>query len=116
MFAYERSAWTDEHLNAAPAKEDFELPDVEDGATRWRWISGSQWLVEGAKPTEEGGSKAGPDAKEGGLGWIYYDNKVSDTLRHVDTILTFSSGKMVVEESMGGVAIPAVGNGTVMPN
>lgn len=75
LFAYERAAWTDEHLNPAPAKEDFELPDVEDGATRWRWTSDSQWLVEGAKPTEEGGSKAKSDATDGGQGWIYYDNK-----------------------------------------
>ncbi|RAL58401.1 hypothetical protein DID88_006392 [Monilinia fructigena] len=31
LFAYERSAWTDEHLNAVPPKEDFELPDWQNG-------------------------------------------------------------------------------------
>jgi hypothetical protein len=78
LFAYERAAWTDEHLNAAPAKEDFELPDVEDGATRWRWAEGSRWLVEGAGESDEGGVKAKSDATDGGQGWIYYDNKVSN--------------------------------------
>lgn len=79
LFAYERAAWTDEHLNVAPAKEDFELPDVEDGAARWRWVEGSQWLVEGADPTDEGGTKAKADTSNGGQGWIYYDNKVCDS-------------------------------------
>lgn len=100
MFAYERAAWTDEHLNAAPAKEEFELPDVEDGATRWRWIPGSQWLVEGAKPTEEGGSKAPPDATDGGLGWIYYDNKVCYLLkvfRYLLTIKQWQNGRRGVD-------------------
>lgn len=76
VFAYERAAWTDEHLNPAPAKDEFELPDVEGGASRWRWVEGSQWLVEGAKETDEGGSKAKSDSTEGGMGWIYYDSKV----------------------------------------
>lgn len=75
LFPYERSAWTDEHLNPAPSKDSFELPDVESGLARWRWADGSQWLVEGAGEFEEGGSKAKPDAN-GGQGWIYYDNKV----------------------------------------
>ena len=76
LFAYERAAWTDEHLNAAPAREDFELPDVEGGAARWRWVEGSKWLVEGAGEFDEGGIKAKPEATNGGQGWIYYDNKV----------------------------------------
>jgi len=76
LFAYERAAWTDEHLNAAPAREDFELPDVEGGAARWRWVEGSKWLVEGAGEFDEGGTKAKPEATIGGQGWIYYDNKV----------------------------------------
>ncbi|PBP19004.1 peroxisomal membrane protein PEX31, partial [Diplocarpon rosae] len=75
LFAYERAAWTDEHLNPAPAKEEFELPDVEGGAARWRWVEGSQWLVEGAAETDEGGTKAKSDTLDGGQGWIYYDNK-----------------------------------------
>jgi hypothetical protein len=65
LFSYERSAWTDEHLNPMPSKEEFELPDVEGGNARWRWVQGSKWQVEGAK--------TGEDDEQG---WIYYDNKV----------------------------------------
>jgi hypothetical protein len=75
LFAYERAAWTDEHLNPAPPKDEFELPDVEGGGARWRWAEGSKWLVEGAGEFEEGGKNAKPDA-DGGQGWIFYDNKV----------------------------------------
>jgi hypothetical protein len=75
LLAYERAPWTDEHLNTACTKEDFELPDVEGGAARWRWVEGSQWLVEGAVETDEGGTKA-KEGADGGQGWIYYDNKV----------------------------------------
>jgi hypothetical protein len=89
LFAYERAAWTDEHLNPAPTKEEFELPDVEEGNARWRWVDGSQWLVEGASESDEGGSKAKADATDGGQGWIYYDNKVSFPPLHVNgTLLT----------------------------
>jgi hypothetical protein len=77
LFAYERSPWTDEHLNPAPSKEEFELPDVEGGNARWRWVSGGKWLVEGAGESEEGGTKAKADTTDGGQGWIYYDNKVN---------------------------------------
>lgn len=80
LFAYERSAWTDEHLNPAPAKEEFELPDVEGGAARWRWAEGGQWLVEGASESDEGGTKAKSDTVDGGQGWIYYDSKVRSNL------------------------------------
>lgn len=82
LLAYERSAWTDEHLNPAPSKDDFELPDVEGGNSRWRWINDSQWLVEGAKETDEGGSKARDGTTDGGQGWIYYDNKVCFSPMH----------------------------------
>jgi hypothetical protein len=76
LLTYERAAWTDEHLNPAPSKDEFELPDVEGGNARWRWVNGSRWLVEGARETDEGGSKAKEGTTDGGLGWIYYDNKV----------------------------------------
>jgi hypothetical protein len=76
LLAYERAAWTDEHLNAAPSKDEFELPDIEGRNARWRWVNGSQWLVEGAKETDEGGSKPREGTTDGGMGWIYYDNKV----------------------------------------
>ncbi|PMD23092.1 Pex24p-domain-containing protein [Hyaloscypha hepaticicola] len=84
LFAYERAAWTDEHLNAAPAREDFELPDVEGGAARWRWVEGSKWLVEGAGEFDEGGTKGKPEATNGGQGWIYYDNKWQNGRRGQD--------------------------------
>ncbi|KAF8847998.1 Pex24p-domain-containing protein [Acephala macrosclerotiorum] len=84
LFAYERAAWTDEHLNPAPTKEEFELPDVEEGNARWRWVEGSQWLVEGAGDSDEGGIKAKADATDGGQGWIYYDNKWQNGRRGVD--------------------------------
>lgn len=85
LFAYERAAWTDEHNNSAPSKEVFELPDVEDGNARWRWVDGSRWLVEGAGEYDEGGTKASDDKKsEVGPGWIYYDNKWQNGRRGKD--------------------------------
>jgi hypothetical protein len=86
LFPYERAAWTDEHLNPAPSKNSFELPDVENGLARWRWVEGSKWLVEGASEFDEGGSKPKSGAS-GGQGWIYYDNKVRITSIHQQRIL-----------------------------
>lgn len=74
LFSHERATWTDEHLNPAPTKENFELPDTKEEFTCWRWVEGSKWLVEGACETEEGSQNAG-DNSDGGMGWIYYDNK-----------------------------------------
>jgi hypothetical protein len=90
LLAYERAAWTDEHLNPAPSKDDFHLPEVEGASARWRWVEGSEWRVEGAGDGEEGGTKDGGSGRgdsktpgggagAGGGGWIYYDNKVSKT-------------------------------------
>lgn len=73
LFPSERAAWTDEHLNSVPSRDDFELPDVHSGNAEWRWIQGSEWHIEGA---DEAGEKADPKSSDGG-GWIYYDNKVS---------------------------------------
>lgn len=91
LFAYERSPWTDEHLNPAPSKDEFELPDVEGGHARWRWVNGSSWQIE-----EQGGKKRSrssstkndssvksssskqTDAVADGGGWIFYDNKWND--------------------------------------
>jgi hypothetical protein len=73
LLAYERAAWTDEQLNAAPSKDDFELPDVEGAANaRWRWVEGSEWKIEGADLKQ----KAPASKDSDGGGWIYYDNKV----------------------------------------
>ena len=74
LFAYERAAWTDEHLNPAPPKDEFELPEVEGGTARWRWVAGSEWQLDtGAKKAGVAvATKLDPKAD----GWIYYDNKV----------------------------------------
>lgn len=75
MFAYERPGWTDEHNNPVPPKDDFELPEVEDGSLmRWQWVPGSRWRVDGVS------DEHGPvdyEGEEGTKGWIFYDNKVS---------------------------------------
>ena len=63
----ERAPWTDEHLNPSDSKDNFQLPDVDNGSAQWRWVEGSDWKVEGA-------GKSKLDAN--GDGWIYYDNKV----------------------------------------
>ncbi|KAI0377349.1 Pex24p-domain-containing protein [Hypomontagnella monticulosa] len=71
LFAYERSAWTDEHNNPVPPKDEFELPEVEDGHAKWRWVEESRWRVDGAPDLEE----ADYDTEAGKNGWIFYDNK-----------------------------------------
>ena len=83
LLTYERAAWTDEHLNPSLPKDQFQLPEVEGGLARWRWVEGSEWRVEGAGDGKEGGDKSTGIGKgdskgrsAGGDGWIYYDNKV----------------------------------------
>jgi hypothetical protein len=74
LFAYERPAWTDEHNNPVPAKDDFELPEVEDGSRmEWRWVQSGRWRVDGV--TDDQGA-VDYDGEEGKNGWIFYDNKV----------------------------------------
>ena len=77
LFAYERPAWTDEHNNPVPARDEFELPEVEDGSRmEWRWVEGSRWRVDGVN------DEHGPvdyDLEEGNNGWVFYDNKVSQS-------------------------------------
>lgn len=80
LFAYERTAWTDEHNNPVPPREKFELPEVEEDSTmRWRWVERSRWRVDGV-PDEavmEGeGEKWDYNGTGGKNGWVYYDNKV----------------------------------------
>jgi hypothetical protein len=72
MLAYERASWTDEHLNSVPPKDQFELPEVEGGQSRWRWVQGSEWKVDGAE--KDGKTEKGVPKED--AGWIYYDNKV----------------------------------------
>lgn len=66
MLAYERASWTDEHLNPAPTKDQFELPEVEGAHARWRWVEGNEWRIEGGEDDADSGD---------GGGWIYYDSK-----------------------------------------
>lgn len=80
MLAYERTSWTDEHLNSVPPKDHFELPEVEGGQSRWRWVQGSEWKLGGA----DGDGKSAKTVAEGDLGWIYYDNKWRDGRRGQD--------------------------------
>ena len=84
LFSYERGPWSDEHLNPAPSKEEFELPDVEGGLSRWRWID-SDWRIEHGDAKShrraESNSKAiaaSKDKADDGGGWIYYDNRWED--------------------------------------
>lgn len=93
LFSYERAPWTDEHLNPAPLKDNFELPDVEGGAAKWQWCQGSAWRIERGNAKQHArnvstGSRTGPggstkdEGPEGdGGGWIYYDNRWEDGRR-----------------------------------
>lgn len=80
LFSYERAAWTDEHNNPVPPKDEFELPEVEEGArAQWRWAEGSRWRVDGVK--EE---LPDYDSDLGKMGWLYYDNKWQNGRRGQD--------------------------------
>ncbi|KAH6982192.1 integral peroxisomal membrane peroxin-domain-containing protein [Ilyonectria sp. MPI-CAGE-AT-0026] len=82
LFAYERPAWTDEHNNPVPARDEFELPEVEDGSRMvWRWVEGSRWRVDGV-PDDQG--PVDYDNEEGKNGWIFYDNKWQNGQRGQD--------------------------------
>ncbi|KAK6083380.1 integral peroxisomal membrane peroxin [Seiridium cupressi] len=81
VFAYERSAWTDEHNNAVPPRDQFELPEVDDGVAKWRWVKDSKWRVDGAGDVQE---EAEYDGEAGKNGWIYYDTKWNNGRRGVD--------------------------------
>ena len=81
LFAYERPAWTDEHNNSVPQRDQFQLPEVEDGSNmRWRWVEGSRWRVDGvpdeAVMPEDPAKEWDYDGPGGRMGWVYYDNKV----------------------------------------
>ncbi|KAI1003058.1 hypothetical protein K3495_g5144 [Podosphaera aphanis] len=83
LFSYERAPWTDENQCPTLPKDDFKLPETNDKTTAWRWVKGSRWLVEGAEETDEGGVQASYGA-DGGMGWIYYDNKWEQGRRGLD--------------------------------
>ncbi|CAG9999302.1 unnamed protein product [Clonostachys byssicola] len=82
LFAYERPAWTDEHNNPVPPKDEFELPEVEDESNmRWKWASGSRWRVDGVADDH---GLVDYDGDVGKTGWIYYDNKWGNGRRGQD--------------------------------
>jgi Integral peroxisomal membrane peroxin len=93
MLAYERASWTDEHLNPAPSKDRFELPHVESGTARWRWVKGSTWKIEGASSNATSSTKVSTKGTQSDAvaasndtgGWIYYDNKWNDGKRDADS-------------------------------
>jgi hypothetical protein len=87
LFPSERAAWTDEHLNHVPQKDEFELPEVQSGNAKWRWVEGSEWRIDGA---DDSSGKADTKATDGG-GWIYYDNKVSFPQPFCETCFGVSS-------------------------
>ncbi|KAL2022483.1 hypothetical protein VTK56DRAFT_5312 [Thermocarpiscus australiensis] len=92
LFAYERPPWTDEHNNAVPPKDEFELPEVEDGSNmRWQWVEGSRWRVDGVPdeavmPHDEADrdKEWDYDGPGGRMGWVYYDNKWQNGRRGQD--------------------------------
>ncbi|EWC47079.1 hypothetical protein DRE_03448 [Drechslerella stenobrocha 248] len=73
LFAYERPAWTDEHLSACPPVDEFVLPGAKSGMN-WKWVDGQIWQVEGEE-----------DSTKSGNGWVYYDNKWRNGKRGVDS-------------------------------
>ncbi|KAL2828756.1 integral peroxisomal membrane peroxin-domain-containing protein [Aspergillus cavernicola] len=78
LFPSERAAWTDEHLNPVPSKNEFDLPEVQSGNAKWRWAEASEWHIDGADDDQS-------DSKSvDGGGWIYYDNKWNDGRRGLD--------------------------------
>lgn len=76
LFAYERSPWTDEHLNTTPPKDKYELPAVEGGHAKWHWVDGSEWHV----ADSDGDAVSDGDGSKSEAGWVYYDNKVSSSV------------------------------------
>lgn len=105
LLAYERTAWTDEHLNSSDPKDSFVLPHVDNETARWRWVPGSEWQVEG------GGKNR---ASTGADGWIYYDNKVSQSQDAWQIATDRHSGMMAVVVKTAGDDIPDVGSGIEM--
>jgi hypothetical protein len=87
MLAYERASWTDEHLNSVPPKDQFELPEVEGGPSRWRWVQNSEWKIEGG---EKDNIKADKGTSKEDSGWIYYDNKVRPSINPRTSLLKYS--------------------------
>lgn len=115
LFAYERSAWTDEHHNSLPSKDQFELPHVEDGSRmEWQWAEGSRWRVDGVADEQGPVDYEGADGRNG---WVYYDNKVRTmSFSSKASVLTQSSGTMDAGLSMAGASGREDASGTATPS
>jgi len=86
MVGYERSPWTDEHLNASTDTLHFQLPRVEGGMAEWRWVEGSEWHIEVPDVPQSSANKKGKKAAniDDENAWVYYDNKWQDPRRGQD--------------------------------
>ncbi|GAB7345714.1 hypothetical protein MBLNU457_3990t1 [Dothideomycetes sp. NU457] len=87
MIGYERSPWTDEHLNASTDTLHFQLPRVEGGMAEWRWVEGSEWHIEVPDVPQSNANKKGKKAADvdDENAWVYYDNKWQDPRRGQDS-------------------------------
>ena len=74
MVAYERAPWTDEYLNATPSVHKFQLPEIEGGRAKWRWVEGSSWKVELPSSVPKDRNAAAGNKRDDEA-WTYFDNK-----------------------------------------
>lgn len=112
LFPAERAAWTDEHLNAVSPKDKFELPDVPSGDSKWRWVEGSEWRVEG----KDGSPSRKSDSKSLNEGWVYSDNKVNPSLSFQENADQVFSGTTVAAVKTDGTGTPGGASGTATRN
>nr|POF03850.1 peroxisomal membrane protein pex30 [Quercus suber] len=68
MLLHERQAWTDETNNTCPEPSEFKLPETDSGSTKWVWVAGSEWHVEGTPA-----GKDQPAKRDDNFGWTYFD-------------------------------------------
>ncbi|KAM0720945.1 hypothetical protein Q7P37_003230 [Cladosporium fusiforme] len=62
-----------------PEPNAFPLPETEAATTRWRWVAGRTWRVEGASTdSEKSAKRVGGGGGGDESGWTYYDNKWQD--------------------------------------
>ena len=79
VLAYERQPWTDDQLNECPEPNNYTLSETDNETTKWRWLPGSEWKVEGAATEKEKSAKRIGGGGGGDFnGWVYYDNKWDD--------------------------------------
>ena len=109
LFNYERAPWTDEHLQPSPPKDQFQLPDVDSGMARWRWVPGCEWKFESNVELDKAGGAGGTNED----GWIYYDNKV--IIHNYHPVVELKANRMsgmMGEDRTVGADIHAVESGT----